>query len=111
MFSETDLFKFGSPSEEAIDIEMGDDKHIVGFYGAQNADYITQLGIVMQDVNCTVSKAEQMYNSGIKSQIGNSEGDDGSLMLLIVVIAVVVVIVIVVIVVTIIFLRKLSLRR
>jgi len=90
---------------------MQEDMHIVGFYGAQNAEYLTQLGIVMQDVNCTVSKAEQLYNNGITSQIGNAGDDDGTFMLLIVVIAVVVVVVIVVIVVTIIFLKKLSQRR
>lgn len=33
MFTESDLFKLGAPSSEAIDIDMENNKHIVGFYG------------------------------------------------------------------------------
>lgn len=40
-FSETDLFKFGKPTTEAKFVEVDPYEHIVGFFGASGAEYIT----------------------------------------------------------------------
>ena len=112
IFTEEDLFKFGAPSEHAVDIEMDMEHHIVGFYGSHNAEFITQLGIVIQDVNCTVAKAEELLMSGVTSQINvGGEEDGGGVFLLITIICVVIVLVITVVVITMIFLKKLSLKK
>ena len=54
MSDESDAIKIGWSTADQVDLIFEEDKFVVmGLYGSESADYITELGFIVQDVECT----------------------------------------------------------
>ena len=71
VFSEDDFLKLGLPSLDATRILVDDGHHLVGFYGATSEESMTQIGLIVEDITCSIEYREnQLSNDDDSSNIG-----------------------------------------
>ena len=84
------LIKLGSASlEDSVQIELNDEYMIRGLYGASTSEEITQLGLIVENLECSALEA-QKYEDSLKVNI-NTEEDGGSDAVIIVVVVLIVI--------------------
>ena len=54
------LIKLGRASIDLLRIELDEEFMIRGFYGARTPNKITQLGLVIENIACTIEEAKKM---------------------------------------------------
>ena len=61
-FSDEYFFYHGNYTLNRLDIKIESNQHIVGFWGSATETAITQLGLILQDIDCTHEEAQKVLD-------------------------------------------------